>query len=383
MKLCLVGLENLPVLAREYNRHGIGGEQVQQTLLARALQRRGHAVSMVSGDYGQADGAAWHGVPVYKAFRAEAGLPVLRFIHPRWTGLWRALARADAEVYYTSCAGMHVGLMALFCRARGRGLVFRLAHDTDADPARLLIRYTRDKKLYAYGLRRSHAVLSQHGGQQRMLATHYGVPSTVADMLVEPPGQELPLAARDIPVLWVNNLRDFKRPDLALELARLLPQPAAQPGTQPVMHMVGGPQPGFAALYQSIAEQAACVPHLRFHGRVPYHDVGELYDRARVFVNTSDTEGFPNSYLQSWRRGVPVVAFFDPDGLIAREGLGHIATSMPDMVQAVTRLLQDDAHWHAVSARCRAYMAQHHDDDVVLQPYLRAFEHAHQARRGT
>ena len=55
-RICFVGLENLPVLAAEFEQRGVGGAQVQQTLLARALVRRGFPVSMVVGDYGQADG---------------------------------------------------------------------------------------------------------------------------------------------------------------------------------------------------------------------------------------------------------------------------------------------------------------------------------------
>ena len=149
MKVCFVGLENLPVLAREYHRHGlIGGEQVQQTLLAKALAARGYHVSMVVADYGQSDSAAWHGVTTYKAYRADAGLPILRFVYPRWTGTWAALMRADADVYYTSCAGMMVGLVGMFCRRHGRGFVHRLASDTDADPKQVAHPlYTRQKAL--------------------------------------------------------------------------------------------------------------------------------------------------------------------------------------------------------------------------------------------
>ena len=360
-------------MAREYNQHGIGGEQVQQTLIAKALKERGFDISMAVADYGQPDATVWDGITTCKAYRPDAGLPVIRFIHPRWTGIWSALKRADADVYYTSCAGMMVGLMALFCRLHGRGLVFRLAHDTDADPAKLLIRYRRDKWLYAYGLRRAHAVLSQHAVQQSALVENYGVTSSVANMLVDPPATEFDLSRRDVEILWVNNLRDFKRPDLALELARRV--------TRRQVHMVGGPQPGFQALYETTQREAAALPNMTFHGRVPYHDVGDFYDRARVFVNTSDTEGFPNSYLQSWRRGVPVVAFFDPDGLIRREGLGYAVNSMEEMQQAVEKLLTDDTEWRRVSDRCRAYMERHHGDDVVLRPYLDAIEHAYSARR--
>src|SRR3970282_435429 len=114
MKICFVGLDNLPVLPPEYRQHTIAGESVQQTLLARALARRGHDVRMVVADYGQAEGAVWDGIRVLKACRLDRGIPVLRFIHPRWTGIWSALARADAELYYTSCAGMLVGLVAMY-----------------------------------------------------------------------------------------------------------------------------------------------------------------------------------------------------------------------------------------------------------------------------
>lgn len=372
-KICFVGLENLPVLAREYNHHGIGGEQVQQTLLAKAFLKRNYDVSMITADYGQRDGEIWQGVRVYKAYHPTAGFPLLRFIHPRWTGIWSALKRANADVYYTSCAGMMVGLMAMFCRLHDRGLVFRLASDTDAHPDQLLVRYRRDKWLYSYGLRRADRVLSQHSAQQSALSKNYGVASLVADMLVDPPAHELELLDRDISVLWVSNLRKLKRPDLALELARRLQHRK--------IHMVGGVQPGHQALFESIQLEAASLNNLAFHGRVPYHDVGGFYDRARVFVNTSDTEGFPNTYLQSWRRGVPVVSFFDPDGLIRREGLGYAVNGMDEMQKAVEKLLSDDGEWQRISARCRAYMERHHGDDVVLEPYLTAFEQAYSARR--
>src|SRR6185436_11116590 len=123
MKICLIGLDNLPVLAPEYRQHTVAGEPVQQTLLARALARRGHEVCMVVRDLGQPDGAEWEGIRVFKAYRREAGVPVLRFVHPRWTGLWSALARADADIYYTSCSGMEAGLIALFCGRHRRRFV--------------------------------------------------------------------------------------------------------------------------------------------------------------------------------------------------------------------------------------------------------------------
>lgn len=363
MKICFLGFDNLPVLAREYNRHGIGGEQVQQTLLAKALLRRGFMPSMVVFDYGQDDGAEWDRVKTHKAYREDAGLPLLRFVHPRWTRTWAAMRRADADIYYMSCAGMQLGLAALFCRRYGRKFVFRVAHDSDCDPDRLLVRYWRDRKLYEYGLRRAHGILVQTEQQQRALQANYRLPSRIAEMLVERPDQE---TERRVDVLWVNNLRQFKRPDLLVELASRMPHLN--------FHMVGGEQGGFEALYADIARRAEALPNLTFHGRVPYHDMGAHYAGARVFVNTSDSEGFPNSYLQAWIRGTPVVAFFDPDRTIERERLGFAAASLDDMQERIARLVADPVQWAGTSARCRRYMEQRFGEERILAPYLATFQ---------
>ena len=363
LSICLVGLDNLPVLAPEFRAQAVGGESVQQTLLARALVRRGHQVSMVTADCGQHDAMVRDGICVYKAYRPAAGIPLLRFIHPRWSGLWSALARADAQLYYTSCAGMHVGLLALFCARHGRRFIFRCASDTDCDPARLLVRYARDRWLYAYGLRRAHAILVQSAAQAHSLAQRFGLTSRVAGMLAEPAP---PAARRDVDVLWTGNIRRVKRPERVLELAAGL--------RYATIHMVGGPVPDEQGLYQQIRAAAERHPNVLFHGHLPYWEARAMYGRARLLINTSDAEGFPNAYLQAWMLGVPVVTFSDPDGVIDCHGLGEVVRSPLAMAAAVRRLLGDPDELAALGARCRAYMRQEYAGERILAPYLAAFE---------
>jgi glycosyltransferase involved in cell wall biosynthesis len=372
MKICFLGLDSLPVLAPEYREHYVGGESVQQTLLARALTVRGHEVSMVTADYGQVDGDVWDGIRVYKAYRPEAGVPVLRFVHPRWSGLWSALARADAQLYYTSCAGMQVAPLALFCARRGRRFIFRSASDSDCDPSKLLIRYARDRWLYAYGLHRADAILVQSAAQAASLAHHFGLPSRVAGMLVEPP---CAVRERDIDVLWVANIRRLKRPNRLLALAAQLPEAT--------IHMVGGPLPGEEALYEEVRREASLRLNVTFHGRRSYHDVNALFARARLLVNTSEVEGFPNTYLQAWIHGVPVISYLDPDGVIGRNGLGAKVESPLQMRQEVLRLLGDRSALAAAGARCRAFMEREFAEDRILAPYLATFEEVIRNRRRT
>jgi glycosyltransferase involved in cell wall biosynthesis len=363
MKICLVGLSNLPALAPEFRNNTVGGESVQQTLLARALARRGHDVSMVVADYGQPDGADYENVRVFKAYRFQAGIPVLRFIHPRWTRLWSAMMRADADLYYTSCAGMQVGVMAMFCRYFGKRFIFRTASDSDCDKSRLLVQYRRDRWFYQYGLRRADAILVQSAFQARTLLRSYGLYGRIAGMLVEAP---LAAASRDIDLLWLGNIRKLKRPDRVLELADQLPEIN--------FHMAGGPLPGEESLYSDVRSAATARANVTFHGPLSYWAANEVCSRAKLLLNTSDVEGFPNTYLQAWIRGVPVVTLIDPDHVIANEGLGATAGSPAELPRMIKALLNDPGAYNATRERCTRFMAREFAEDKILATYLDAFE---------
>jgi len=363
-RICFVNHDNYPVLNADYGGNYIGGESVQQVLIARALARRGHEVSTLVADLGQPDGEVIDGITVWKTFKPNSGLPVLRFLHPKLTSILAALRRADADIYYQSCAGMTTGVVAWHARRNNRKFVFRVAHDSDCVRGQQLIKYARDRRLYEYGLARADIIAAQSTKQATLLEQNYGLGSVEVPMAVEPPSDQQ--TTRDIDVLWVNNLRAFKRPEVFLELAAALPELR--------MVMIGGPCPGDEPYYESIRRDAAALPNLTMTGFVPYHKVNDYYSRARIFVNTSDIEGFPNSYLQAWIRGTPVVAFFDPDGLIERRNLGLRVGSLEEMAAAVTRLVNDAGSWGVLSAGSRAYaMAEHHPERIA-ERYERLFE---------
>jgi glycosyltransferase involved in cell wall biosynthesis len=364
--VCFVGLENLPVLAKEYSHRGIGGAQLQQTLLAKALVRRGWRVCMVVADYGQPDGARWDDITTYKGYRYEAGLPGVRFFHPRWTGIWAALKRADCQVYYVSGANMLVGEVALFARRHARRAVFRVASDSDCDPRKVRLGSWRHRTLFHYGLHRVDAILAQTATQRAALAENHGLTTTIAPSLIEAGESSVNFADREISVLWVSNIRRLKRPRLLLGLARQLPDLRFQ--------MAGGPLPEESALFEQTRQEASSLSNVRFFGLLAYQEVSKLCERCRVLVNTSEVEGFPNTFLQAWMRGTPVITFVDPDGLVAREGLGRVVTSPDELRDAVKSLSTDQSAWLAASERCRAFVIREYGGEKILAPYIATLE---------
>ena len=221
----------------------------------------------------------------------------------------------------------------------GRQFIFRVASDSDCEKEHGRIQFWRDRKLYNYGLRHADLVAAQTEFQAQMLRENHEIESAVVNMMVEPPRTGSARSRKTSTCLWVSNLRALKRPELALELARQLPQVK--------FTLAGGPMPGGETYYEDVRAAAARLPNVTMPGAVRYADSGALFDRAKIFLNTSSIEGFPNTFLQAWIRGVPVVSFFDPDSLVQRLQLGHIANSIDEMREAIRGLLEDDVRSRA------------------------------------
>jgi glycosyltransferase involved in cell wall biosynthesis len=365
-RICFVGMDSYPVIAEDDEGTYLGGESVQQVLLAKAFRDAGHVVSLVTRDDGVGEpDEEFGGIRVLKTFRKDTGLPVLRFLHPRMTSVWRGLIAADADIYYQSCAGALTGVVAAFCRRHKRRLIFRVAHDSDCVRGRQLIRFWRDRKLFEWGLQQADLIAAQTRAQVQMLREQYGLQSTAINMTVEIP-EDLGREGRPIDVLWVNNMRPFKRPEFAIRVASDLPQLR--------FVMIGGPCPGHQDYYEQVRRKAAHVPNLDFVGPVPYSRVNEYFWKAKLFLNTSEVEGFPNSFLQAWVRGVPVVSFFDPDELIGNHQLGIQVASLETMRMAIVRLLDDGEALRAMGDRARRFAREQFSPDAAVARYLAALD---------
>jgi glycosyltransferase involved in cell wall biosynthesis len=115
-------------------------------------------------------------------------------------------------------------------------------------------------------------------------------------------------------------------------------------------------------------------------GPVRYADTGKLFDRARIFLNTSSIEGFPNTFLQAWIRAVPVVSFFDPDGLVNRLQLGRIASSLDDMREAIRGLLDVHTYRENIGQRAREFAVREFTSGVAAR-YIERLEDSSEGLR--
>jgi glycosyltransferase involved in cell wall biosynthesis len=362
-RICFVAPTTWPVLSASNDIKVVGGAEVQQSMIAPALAKRGYDVSMICYDYGQPDRTQLKGVTIYNMHKPDEGIPVVRYLHPRLTSLWRALTRADADVYYQRTAAAYTGFVSAFARKHGRKSIYAGASDVDFIPGKQEIRYARDRMIFEYGLKRVDKVITQNPQQHQELLQNYGREGTLIPSCYAPPaGARHDRAGY---VLWVASIRPSKRAEVALEIARRLP------GYRFVM--IGGPDPDRRSqeYFASLRDAARALPNLEIRGFVPFNEAEQAFNGARVFLNTSEYEGFPNTFLQAWSRGIPSVGFIDTGSRRDGEPVYDSARDVGEATWKLERLMRDDIQWQLMSQRVQGHYRDTHSVDAIISRYER------------
>ena len=344
----------------------IGGAERQASVIARWFAGRGYRVGMVTWDEGQADGVEVDGVRVFKMCRKDAGLPGLRFFWPRWTSLNAAMRRANADIYYQSCAEYVTGQVAMWCRRHGRRLVYSVASDPDCDVRLPGMQKIREWVLYRYGLKHADGVITQTRRQKEMLRDGFGRESVVIPMPCPGPPEDGYPSACVLPadshrVLWIGRVCEAKRPDRLLDLASRCPNL--------VFDFVG--PIGDTAYAHDVIERAKKVSNVIVHGRVSQDQVVSLYRNATVMCCTSDFEGFPNTFLEAWSHGLPIVSTFDPDNMIADRSMGVAVRNVEGLACAISELHNSPDHRRWMSDNARRYYLENHAVDAAMVKFER------------
>lgn len=367
LRLCLVAHFAYGALGGGERGH-IGGVERQTSLMAKWLAARGHRVSLVTWDEGQEDGESIDGVQVFRLCRQDAGVPGLRFFWPRWSSLNAAMRRADADVYYQNCAEYVTGQVAMWCRRHSRKFVYSVANDPDCDVRLPEMRSLRERVLYRYGLNHADRVIVQTRKQQKMLRKGFQRESNVIPMPCPGPS-DVEYAACDRNrngsrrVLWIGRICEQKRPDRLLDVAEICPD---------LPFDLVGPA-GDSDYARKVCERARTLKNVTVHGAASRDRVADFYRRAKVMCCTSDFEGFPNTFLEAWSYGVPIVSTVDPDGLITGKGLGAVGTDVPQLAAGIRELMASPQQWQRASQTSREYFAANHAIDEAMARFERVF----------
>ena len=269
----------------------------------------------------------------------------------------RALLRTiGADVYLHAGAGVEVGAYALICRLLRRRFIYVVASSVDLTHPNGKVKGPL-RWLYSVGLRLADAVICRSSEQQAWLLDRYGLQGVLIRT-----GHPVPtplVRARGCEdtsnILWVGRIHPLKQPEMFLDLAERVPNEH--------FVMIVMPDDVQEALWRRIQQRGVRLSNVTVYERIPWNEVSTHLGRAKLLVNTSTYEGFPNTFVQAALHGIPILSWaVDPDGVLSRERIGICARGSFDSLVASTRQMCASPDLQGqMGKRAQDYARRYHD----------------------
>lgn len=360
----------------------VNGTQVQMYHLASAFRRRGHEVHYVALTKDRsAIGPIPDGIRFHWIERSVTAVSWLKDLHDYGA----ALDRIRPDALYQRGRSHLTWIAARWARTHDRPFVWGSNGEDSCDYWKHLKRIrassrTRLRKALLYplaaardllvhrGIRDASGVVTQTRTQAEGLRRNYGKDGLVLPSLFEESGGSG--GTKEKSVLWLASLSHAKQPELFLDLADRCRDLAGW------RFLLGG---GTRVEYyrRELESRAAMLPNARLLGAVPFAESHAFYERASLFVSTSrpDGDGLPNSFIQAWLHGTPVLSLHhDPNGWIEGQGLGLCASGSKERLLAGGRaLLSDDELRAAMGERCVRFARETFSAEETIDAYLALF----------
>ncbi|MEW6108619.1 MAG: glycosyltransferase family 4 protein [Nitrospirota bacterium] len=363
IKICFISLFAYPLFNPEVSAE-FGGAELQLYYLATELAKDPQfEIIFITGDFGQPGSEIRAGVKIYKLFSSSKTLRYIRTIL-EYIRLWLLLKEIDADVYIQRAAGIITGLIALFCRLDKKKFIYMTAHDndvvTDRKPAWMPSGILGNFIWWGFkrGLKTAGLVVVQHQAQKENLKRYYKKEGYIRQSahriteVREAPSKEF--------ILWIARCEEWKQPELFIELARTFF------GEKFIMVC---PVSNDVMYFEEIKSLAAQLSNLEFIDYVPFNGIDDYFLKAKIFINTSRDEGFPNTFIQAFKSRTPVLSMnVNPDGILEKFDIGRCANGRFEQLKiGLENLLKDNQLWQKLSQNAYEYAESKHNIKKIIE----------------
>ncbi|HSA14749.1 MAG TPA: glycosyltransferase family 4 protein [Spirochaetota bacterium] len=260
-----------------------------------------------------------------------------------------AVRKSKPQVIIQRGLSLFSSFLAIYCYFFEIKFIFMFAHDREARGR--FQRNNRKNLLYPVLLKFATSLIVQNGYQRDHLPPEVshkvnkiknGFQINKNDMCIKDG------------VLWVGRLEPWKRPEILLDLAEKLPDKK--------FIMIAPVVKKHESYAEEIYARAAGQPNVEVIKFVNHNDIDRHFKCARLFVNTSLEEGFPNTFIQSCKNNTPIVSLkVNPDNCITRFNLGFCCDDNCDLLLSCTeKILSDDALFRTISSSVYTYAKENH-----------------------
>ncbi|UCC38811.1 MAG: glycosyltransferase family 4 protein [Candidatus Aminicenantes bacterium] len=336
-----------------------GGSETQAYLIAQELLKRGwevHYIRENNQQLGQQEKI--NEIVVHSLTERHTKL---KWLNTRQLSCLMEEIRADvwycrATVSYVFPVWLNarkIGGKVLWSCSSDRFLSKRLIKEMKKESFLRKIASYIDRFLFLKTIRKIDLVILQSQRQKKMLKENWKLKGEV--IYNSQPVVPLKNWERKPLILWIGRLMFRKHPERYLEVVKRLKG-------RPYEFLALGKESEELGFLEEFAKTENEVPNFRYLGEIEREKLFGLLERAKLIINTSDYEGFSNTFIEAWMHGVPVVSLkADPDDLIKTCELGRVSTEMEKLIKDVEELMEDEYSWKIISERVKKFSRERFD----------------------
>lgn len=343
------------------SKHTHGGAEIQLSLIAKELAKsKDFEIIFIVGDFGQKKIEIIDNIKLIRTFNPQPNDSKIK-------KLWQAfryfylLIKLSPNIVVSSTANALTGIITFYCKVFKKKSIFRVAHINNVNT-----RYINEMgilgKIYRFGLENSDSIITQTEQQKNALFKYHKRESNIIKNLVF--SDVCNKVVKKNHIFWVSRNQSWKNPELFINLSVKFPD-------EKFIMICPQNSPQSEKEWKILKEKAESTSNMVFIERVPLNEIQKYFDKAKVFVNTSDFEGFPNTFIQAGLGKTPILSYIvNPDNFINEWDCGFVCDgSMQSMIENLNILLNDNNTWELKSRNVYEYVKSEHNAEVGIKKF--------------
>lgn len=359
-KICLIS----GLLSRYFN-DGIipGGSELQTLLLAKLFQEKKFDVTIIT--FGNREETyTKEGLKVYCINIAGKKIPFIHIFYDLIPNLNKMLKLVDSDIYFQRGAGLISGVIAKYCMNYKKKFIFASSSTNNTNYKFIKETNFRDAYFYKYGLRNASKIVVQSFEQQEQLLKYHSLKSTIIKNILPFEVIENNDTKRDF-ILWVGSIGRVKQPEYLFDIAKALKN---------LKIVVIGGSRGDDEYFSYIINSFKKFQNIEYVGRKNRQELKEYYPKGIALINTSEREGFSNTWLEAWAHKVPVISLnVNPDNLLTKNKMGFHSKSISKMIEDIDLIQKSTEIRNELGKNGLRYVQENHKPEIIFHKYLDLF----------
>ena len=363
IKICIISHFGYPLYNENCSSQFGGGSEVQLYLLSKEFSKNENIeVSVLTGNYGNKNVhiEIKDKIKIYKVLPLKrSSINYFKFS----LNFFFYLHKINPDIVIQRAISITTGLAAFYCKLFNKKFIYSIANKPDVEDS---IKKGVMYKIFRFGLRNADFIVAQNNEQMKLLH-ELGYKSSSQALILKsgyPIINKEEATISKLDILWVGRAVNWKRPELFLKLALIFKNRSFTMICSKYINQ---------EYWEDLKNLSEKISNLKFIEFVKFSEIDNYFKKAKVYINTSIYEGFPNTFLQAFKYGTPVISLnVNPNNIFDKYNIGYYCNNNFDLLkEKLYELMQNSALQEMVGRNSYSYVSKFHDIEIIGKYWIK------------